>query len=231
MNSLKFSLKVNIIKNPIAKNRLFLKTWFSIYFLALSIVVFGQGNSSMKGTYKPSHNAHFGSGKPGYSDSINAGYIVKDTLKGSPIREYNFDQSGILVNVVYSSPGVKGRIIWGGLVAYDKVWVTGANNATRLTLDRSFTVAGKQIEAGSYAFFTIPSANSWTIILNKNYKQHLADDYTDTDDIVRITVMPEKNTKQVQRLTYEVKRVNRKSKDIFLIMSWENMVVKLPISF
>lgn len=222
---------MKFFKNPPAKKRVLLKTWLSIYLLALSIVIFGQGNPVVQGAYKSNHRTHFGSGKSGYCDSVNAGYIVKDTLKGSPIREYSFDQSGISVNVVYGAPGVKGRNIWGGLVAYDEVWVTGAHNATRLTITRPFTVAGKRIEAGSFALFTIPSVNGWTIILNKNYQQHLADDYSAIQDIVRTTITPEKNTQQVQRLTYEVKRLNRKSKDIFLIMSWENIVIKLPIIF
>ncbi len=46
---------------------------------------------------------------------------------------------------------------------------------------------------GKYAFFTICGKNEWTIIINKNWKQHLAFDYDEKDDIARLKVRPKKN--------------------------------------
>src|ERR1700675_4067922 len=64
-------------------------------------------------------------------------------------------QATITIN--YSSPAVKGRKIWGGLVPYDKVWRAGANEATGVTFSDDVTIAGKQMKAGSYTFFVIPT--------------------------------------------------------------------------
>src|SRR5215467_6905139 len=61
------------------------------------------------------------------------------------------------ITVDYSSPGVKGRKIWGGLVPYDKLWRAGANRATKVTFSRDVTFAGKPVPAGAYALFTVPT--------------------------------------------------------------------------
>src|SRR5215467_13707375 len=69
--------------------------------------------------------------------------------------------------VDYSSPGVKGRKIWGGLVPYDQMWRAGANTATKITFSKDVTFAGKPVPSGTYAFFVIPGKGDWTVILNK----------------------------------------------------------------
>ena len=67
----------------------------------------------------------------------------------------------------YSSPRMKGRKIYGGLVPYGQVWRAGANEATTLVTDTDLTVGGKEVPAGSYTIFTVPSADKWTLIINK----------------------------------------------------------------
>src|SRR5262245_50315964 len=75
------------------------------------------------------------------------------------------------ITVDYSSPGVKGRKIWGGLVPYDQMWRAGANSATKVTFSRDVTFAGKPEPAGTYSFFVIPGKSEWTVILNKKADQ------------------------------------------------------------
>ncbi len=92
--------------------------------------------------------------------------------------------------VEYSSPGVKGRKIYGGLVPFDKIWRTGANASTKLTASRDFTFGGAAVPAGTYALVTIPGTTSWTVILNKNIEISGADGYEQKDDAARVTVTP-----------------------------------------
>jgi hypothetical protein len=89
------------------------------------------------------------------------------------------------VHIDYSSPSVRGREIFGGLVAFDEVWVTGAHSATNISFDKDLMIEGKEVKSGKYALFTIPGKESWTVILNSNYDQHLADDYTEEEDVAR----------------------------------------------
>src|SRR4029079_18390339 len=91
--------------------------------------------------------------------------------------------------VDYSSPGVKGRKIWGGLVPYDQMWRAGANTATKVTFSKNVTFAGQPVAAGSYAFFVIPGKNDWTVILNKKTDQSgTGRDYKQAEDLLRVSV-------------------------------------------
>ena len=60
------------------------------------------------------------------------------------------------IKINYHSPAVRGRVIWGGLVPYGAVWVTGAHSATTLEVGKAFKVGKTIIPAGKYALFTIP---------------------------------------------------------------------------
>lgn len=161
-----------------------------------------------------------------YADSVNAGIIPIDTLKRSVLRiamEFIGDNH---VHIAYGSPGVRGRTIWGGLVAYDEVWVAGAHHATSVEFGNDVVVDGKNIPAGKYAYFLIPGRDAWTAILNKNWDQHLADEYNPAEDVVRITINPELTETDVQRLTYHVNPTAAGEGEI--VFEWERIRIRLP---
>ncbi|MFN7927347.1 MAG: DUF2911 domain-containing protein [Blastocatellia bacterium] len=64
-------------------------------------------------------------------------------------------------------PAVNQRPVWGQLVPYNRVWRTGANEATAITFSTDVLIEGQRLAAGSYNFFTIPTENEWAIIFNK----------------------------------------------------------------
>jgi hypothetical protein len=74
---------------------------------------------------------------------------------------------GKTIKTNYSSPRMKGRKIYGGLVPYGQVWRTGANEATTFVTDADLTIGGKEVPAGSYTMFTVPNEDKWTLIINK----------------------------------------------------------------
>lgn len=162
-----------------------------------------------------------------YADSVNSGHIKDDTLKGSPHRTAMATIGDTHVHIEYSSPGVKGREIWGGLVAYDKVWVTGAHSATSIQFSKDVTINGQKIAAGKYALFTIPGKEKWMVIFNTRFDQHLADEYKQTEDLTRVEVKPEEHA-MTQRLTYAVNGTNDKSGEI--VMLWEKILIRLPFT-
>ena len=98
------------------------------------------------------------------------------------------------VVISYSSPGVKGRKIWGGLVPYDKVWRAGANEATKITFSGDVWIEGKKLPAGSYGFFVIPREKDWTIIFNKVADQWGAFEYNESQDALRLNVTPQQGS-------------------------------------
>lgn len=74
---------------------------------------------------------------------------------------------GKTLKVDYSSPRMKGRTIYGGLVPYGKVWRAGANEATTFVSDTDLVVGGKDVPAGNYTIFTLPEPGKWTLIVSK----------------------------------------------------------------
>ena len=74
---------------------------------------------------------------------------------------------GKTISVAYSSPRMRGRKIFGGLVPYGEVWRAGANEATAFVTDADLIVGGKNVPAGSYTLFTLPTQNKWTLIVSK----------------------------------------------------------------
>lgn len=100
------------------------------------------------------------------------------------------------VTITYSRPGVKGRAIWGGLVPYNKVWRTGANEATAITITDAVKINGQALPAGTYSLHTIPGKDSWTIIFNKTDKQWGSYNYDQSKDALRIQVKPQESPNQ-----------------------------------
>ena len=94
------------------------------------------------------------------------------------------------VSINYSRPSKKGRAVFGDLIPYGKLWRTGANNATKFTFSDDVKIDGKDLPAGTYALFTIPGDNEWTIIFNKNFNQGGTADYKESEDALRVTVKP-----------------------------------------
>ncbi|MBJ6107384.1 DUF2911 domain-containing protein [Hymenobacter sp. BT523] len=127
------------------------------------------------------------------------------------------------VTVNYSSPGVKGRKIFGGLEPYGKVWRAGANEATTVEFSKDVTVEGKPLPAGKYGFFVIPAEkDKWTVIFNKVPNQWGAFKYDDKQDALRVMVTPRKSASVTERLVYEVKAPG-------LVLRWENVEVPVAI--
>ena len=189
---------------------------FVILILLLASCSGNQQNSSsakVESSEQNGNNSSTGSGetKKPLSPRTNSMGVVGDTQ----------------VHIDYSSPSVRGRTIWGGLVAYDVVWVTGAHKATSIEFDDYLRIEGKVIPPGKYAFFTIPGKGEWTLILNENHEQHLADEYDEARDIIRITVVPERLEEPIESLTYEVEPAGDKKGKISV--SWEHIKVSFSV--
>lgn len=162
-----------------------------------------------------------------YAEDVNSGKIRKDDFIGSPNRKVSATFGCCKVSITYSSPGVRGRTIWGKLVPFNKIWVTGANHATAISFDQEVRIKKRKIPAGTYALFTIPGEKEWVVILNKNTDQHLTDDYDKKEDVLRFTVTPTTSPLIVQRLTYNIDPKNDQAAKIS--MTWEKRVISFVL--
>lgn len=98
--------------------------------------------------------------------------------------------AGVEVVVEYGRPQVREREIWGALVPYDRVWRTGADEATTITFSAPVEIEGEALEAGTYALFTIPGEEQWTVIFNRQARQWGSGSYDPAEDALRVEVSP-----------------------------------------
>ncbi|MBK5279102.1 MAG: DUF2911 domain-containing protein [Bacteroidia bacterium] len=152
---------------------------------------------------------------------------VTDTLKGSLKAKAMGTIGTTNISISYYSPAVRGRVIWGGLVPVDNVWVTGAHRATRIDFNKEIEIGGVSLTPGKYALFTIPGKEEWTVIINKKWDQHLTDNYSQKDDVVRVLVKKEEEELNQERLQYIIQENTKKEGEINIY--WEKVKVSIPI--
>ena len=130
------------------------------------------------------------------------------------------------IHIDYSSPGVRGRIIFGGLVGYDNVWQAGAHNATWIETNKDLIINDDILPKCKYGFFTIPSKEDWTIMINKNWNQHGKDDYDENDDVIRFKVKPSISDEIKEHLEYKIDKISETEGNISL--TWEKVTISIP---
>jgi hypothetical protein len=130
------------------------------------------------------------------------------------------------VAITYSRPSVKGRVIFGDLVPFGEVWRTGANKATSISFSSDVKIGGKDLKAGTYSLFTIPNAQEWTVIINKNTELWGSEDYKQEEDVVRIMAKPTINN-LTESMTFTIDNLDTKKADISL--TWDKTKISFPI--
>ncbi|MEO8602678.1 MAG: DUF2911 domain-containing protein [bacterium] len=150
-----------------------------------------------------------------------------DVPQASPSARVEQQVGVTKFSVAYSSPGVKGRAVWGALVPYGELWRSGANAATTLEASRDFSFGGTPVPAGSYAFYTIPDKTNWTVILNKNPGGLGTRGYDQKNDVARITVTPATIPAR-ERLAYVFSNTTDDASRLDL--EWDTLRVSVPLS-
>jgi hypothetical protein len=132
----------------------------------------------------------------------------------------------VQVRVIYSRPQKNGRIIFGDLVEYGKVWRMGANEATEIEFYKNAKIDGKNVAKGRYTLYAIPNTDNWTIILNKDLDTWGAFKYDAQKDVLRVTVPVEKLNEVVEALAITFEKSDY---GCTLVTAWDNIKAKLPI--
>lgn len=133
------------------------------------------------------------------------------------------------VEVVYSRPGLKGRdkTIFGDLIPFGKIWRTGANESTKITFAEEVTVNGEPLAAGTYALYTIPGENEWTVIFHNNLELWGEMGYKEEEDALRVTVKPTSIPYPQETFTIDFSSYTNNSAALTIL--WDNTVVSVPI--
>ena len=140
----------------------------------------------------------------------------------SPAASVTGKINGATISINYSSPSVKGRVIWGELVPFNKMWRAGANAATTIETDKDIVVEGKELPAGKYSFFVIPNEKGCILIFNKVAKMSGTNNYNEKEDQLRVTVKPQVSDSSSESLVYTI---NKNS----IVLSWEKWNIPFSV--
>ena len=195
-----------------------------------SFLFFACGNSAKKEVQTETTSASTSTAAPSSKStttmsSTAAGsfetVILKDGI-ASPKKEMKGMVGDTKINIVYGSPSVKGREVWGNLVPFGEVWRTGANEATTIEFSKDVQVEGKSLPAGKYGLFTIANADQWTIIFNKTHDQWGAYKYEESKDALRVNVTPKKGMADSETMEFALD-----GSDVML--KWEKLAVAFQV--
>jgi Protein of unknown function (DUF2911) len=134
---------------------------------------------------------------------------------------------GKLIKTDYSSPRVKGRKIFGGLVPYGEVWRTGANEATTLVTDTNLNIGGKDVPAGSYTVFTLPNADKWVLIVSKKTGEWGIPYPGEGEDLVRVDMRVSSSPAPIENFTIGY---DQTGSTCTLHLDWERTRASVDIS-
>jgi Protein of unknown function (DUF2911) len=132
------------------------------------------------------------------------------------------------VKLEYSRPSAKGRKVYGDLVPFGEMWRTGANGATKLTFSDSVQFNGKWLQKGTYALYTIPAKDEWTIVLSKNTGNWGSNGYKMEDDATRFNLKSAATSDKTETFTINI--ADCANNDAKIELTWENTRVSIPFT-
>jgi hypothetical protein len=151
----------------------------------------------------------------------------KSTRPSPPAKAECALADGKSITVDYSSPRMKGRKIYGGLVPFGEVWRAGANEATTFVTTADLTVGGKAVPAGSYTIFTLPTADKWTLIISKKTGEWGTAYPGEGDDLARVDMKVSKLASPVENFTISFEKAGA---GCTMNLDWESTRASVAIS-
>lgn len=159
---------------------------------------------------------------------------LKNTKSFSPEEEVVFHADDLTIKVFYNRPSKKGRQIFGGLVPYEQVWRTGANEATTFETNKDLTFEGKTLRSGKYSLWTIPGESEWTIIFNSEHGQWGLNSKGEPNrnpdlDVLQVNVGAVQQDQVFEQFTIAFEDTG--DRDAEMVLIWDTTVVAVPFTY
>jgi hypothetical protein len=157
---------------------------------------------------------------------------LQKTKSFSPEDQVVFEKGDLRISVFYNRPFKKDRVIFGGLVPYDKVWRTGANEATTFETNKDLNIEGKTLKAGKYSLWAIPRKESWTVIFNSEHGQWGINSKGEANrqpqrDVLTVDIKAIEQDQVFEQFTISFEK---SGDDIEMVFAWDKTVAALPFS-
>ncbi len=155
--------------------------------------------------------------------------------KQNPLDKATFQSNGVRIEVVYSRPSKKGRLIFGpeqdnAVQPFGIYWGAGANEATTIELNKDILLGGKELKAGKYQLYAIPGKESWQIIINSDWDKWGGTEPDPSLDVLKTEITPNNNAPEQEQFLISFDRENP-SVNTTLNLHWDHTLVKVPIIF
>jgi len=134
----------------------------------------------------------------------------------------------LVARVIYSRPQKNGRVIFGELLEYGKVWRLGANEATEIEFYTDVKIGDTKVKKGRYTLYGIPNAEKWTIIINKETDTWGSFKYDEKNDLLRIDIPVQNQTEITEAFVMAFEKTTTGAN---LVIAWDNIKLNLPIVF
>lgn len=147
----------------------------------------------------------------------------------SPRAEVSQTVGTAAIDIVYNRPSARGRTVWNELVPYGKLWRTGANEATTFAISHDAMIGDRKLAAGTYALFTIPDKDRWTLIFNEDSEQWGGFGHDPEKDALRIEVEAKATSSSMETFLITIPEVDQDSAVVQL--NWTHAVVSFEVVF
>lgn len=153
------------------------------------------------------------------------------TRQHSPEDTAIYQKADLDITLQYSRPYKKGRVIFAqsdeALQPYGKYWRLGANQATKLTVNRPVSILGNVLDAGSYALYAIPGESVWTIGFNIDSDRWGASPPDYEKDVFRIEIEAEKTKEISEQLTIYFEEAQENG--VNMVVIWDDVKLVIPM--
>jgi hypothetical protein len=155
--------------------------------------------------------------------------LGQPSFRLSPAGTAETTVGGVHLEIAYSRPYARGRVVLGELVPFDEVWRTGANEATSLVVDGRLVIGDTPVPAGAYTLYTIPGRSSWTLIVNRETGQW-GTTYDEERDLARVPMRRVTLEQPVEQLTIRFEPSSEPTgADALLVIEWETTRAEVEV--
>lgn len=131
------------------------------------------------------------------------------------------------IEIDYWQPHKRGREIFGNVVPWNRIWRTGANNATQLRISKDIIIGGKKLAAGKYGLWSYPAESKWDLLINKN-ANNWGTDYDPSGDLFTVPYTVERTDTPVEVL--KISLVKTGENKATMVIKWDTYKASVEIT-
>jgi hypothetical protein len=151
-----------------------------------------------------------------------------EPYRSAPLAMARFKKGNTYLKITYGQVEKTGKWVFGYQIPYRRLWRTGADEATELTLSDTVRLGENKIPPGTYSLFTIPDTAEWTLVINREVGMSGLFTYKPQNDLFRVKLPRQSVPKEFKKLVFKFEP-SEKGADLFLI--WDYSAIRIPFIF